>query len=70
MSNGDVENNYEGAHVIITRGGYRGCEGTCLGKMSKTSWAVSPDSTDEIIELKLEKDFSLLLDLSSDPTRN
>jgi len=43
----------------------------CLGKCSaEKSWAVSPDCTDEILSLVFEKDFALLVDLSSDPTRN
>ena len=61
---------FEGKRVLITRGSYRGCEGVCLGKTGKNLWAISPDGSDEILSLAFEKDFGLLIDLSSDPTRN
>ena len=61
----------ESARVIILTGAFKGEEGVCLGKCSaEKSWAVSPDCTDEILSLVFEKDFALLVDLSSDPTRN
>lgn len=70
MTTPELENGYAGAHVLITRGRYRGCEGTCLGRINETSWAVSPEGFDEIVNLEFEKDFSLLVDLSSDPAQN
>lgn len=61
----------EGARVLILTGQFKGQEGVCLGKGSADNlWAVSPDCTDEILSLVFEKDFGLLVDLSSDPTRN
>ena len=61
----------EGARVLILTGKFKGEEGVCLGKGSADNlWAVSPDCTDEILSLVFEKDFALLVDLSSDPTRN
>ena len=61
----------EGARVLILTGRFKGQEGVCLGKGSAENlWAVSPDSTDEILSLVFEEDFGLLVDLSSDPTRN
>jgi hypothetical protein len=33
-------------------------------------WAISPDSTEDIIPLVFEKEFGLLLDLSANPKRN
>jgi hypothetical protein len=61
----------QGARVLILTGQFKGQEGVCLGKGSADNlWAVSPDSTNEILSLVFEKDFGLLVDLSSDPTRN
>jgi hypothetical protein len=61
----------EGARVLILTGRFKGEEGMCLGKGSTDDlWAVSPDCTDEILSLVFEKDFGLLIDLSSDPTQN
>jgi hypothetical protein len=33
-------------------------------------WAISPDGSDKILQLLHEKEFGLLVDLSSDPTSN
>jgi len=61
----------EGARVLILSGRFKGEEGVCLGQGSADDlWAVSPDCTDEILSLVFDKDFGLLVDLSSDPTRN
>ena len=61
----------QGARVLILSGKFKGEEGVCLGKASSPgSWAVSPDSTAEILSLVFETDFALLVDLSSDPTHN
>ena len=61
----------EGGRVLILTGRFKGEEGICLGKGSADDlWAVSPDCTDEILSLVFDKDFGLLVDLSSDPTRN
>jgi hypothetical protein len=65
------ETELEGARVLILSGQFKGQEGVCLGKGSADDlWAVSPDCADEILSLVFEKDFGLLVDLSSDPTRN
>jgi len=64
------QNSFEGARVLITTGNYRGSEAVCLGRIAENSWAISPDGTNEIINLKFERDFSLLIDLSSDPAKN
>jgi hypothetical protein len=59
------------ARVLILTGQFKGEEGVCLGGGSADNlWAVSPDSTAEILSLVFEKDFALLVDLSSDPNRN
>jgi hypothetical protein len=61
----------QGARVIITTGEYRGCEGLCLGKAGDAAhWAISPDGTSVILDLRFEKDFGLLIDLSADPQAN
>ena len=61
----------QGARVLIVAGNYSGCEGICLGKTANgTAWAISPDGATDVLELQFEKDFGLLVDLSSDPRRN
>lgn len=62
---------FEGARVLILTGRFKGEEGICLGRASAGDlWAVSPDCSSEILSLAFEKDFGLLVDLSSDPNRN
>jgi hypothetical protein len=71
MNRRDLEASLEGARVLITSGHYRGREATCLGRAADgILWAISPEGTDEILSLAFEKDFGLLIDLSSDPARN
>ena len=70
MDRGASDSKFGGARILITTGPYRGREGVCLRKSDNGMWAVSPDGTDEILSLVFEKDFGLLVDLSSDPTRN
>jgi hypothetical protein len=36
-------------------------------KGEHNKWAISPDSSDEIVSLEFETDFGLLIDLSGDP---
>ena len=60
----------EGKKVLILNGRYRGHQGVCLGPSNGRLWAVSPDESDEVLSLAFEKDFALLLDLSSNPERN
>jgi hypothetical protein len=61
----------EGARVLILTGQHKGEKGVCLGEAEGASlWAISPDNSDEILSLVFERDFGLLVDLSSDPTRN
>lgn len=62
---------FDGVRVLVLTGRFKGEEGVCLGKGSADDlWVVSPDCTDEILYLAFEKDFALLVDLSSDPKRN
>ena len=61
----------QGARVLILTGHFRGQEGVCLGEADRTgSWAISPDGSNEILSLEFEKEFGLLVDLSSDSSRN
>ena len=40
----------EGARVLILTGEFKGDEGVCLGAaMSPGLWAISPDSSDQIL---------------------
>lgn len=60
-----------GARVIILQGEFAGREGVCLGVTQDSGlWAVSPDGSDAIVSLAFERDFGLLIDLSSDPREN
>ena len=60
----------QGARVLIFSGRFKGEEGVCLGKDPAHRWAISPDQSDEILSLALEREFALLVDLSGDPRRN
>lgn len=61
----------EGHRVLILAGEHRGEEGICLGEVTQRNrWAVSPDSTSEILELTFKRDFALLLDLSANSSKN
>ena len=67
QSNSDLA----GARVIIIAGAHAGEEGVCLGKTANSAkWAISPDSSDEIVPLQFETEFGLLVDLSSNPETN
>jgi len=60
-----------GARVLITKGPYAGCEGVCLGPQDGANiFAVSPDGSNEIVDLRFEEEFGLLIDLSSDAASN
>jgi hypothetical protein len=60
----------QGARVLILNGPFKGEEGVCLSKDTSGRWAISPDRSDEIVSLVLEREFALLVDLSADPVRN
>ncbi len=68
---GELPESFSGLRVLILRGEHFGEEGICLGKVpSNERWAISPNLSDEILELKFEEEFSLLVDLSAYPARN
>jgi len=48
--------------VLILAGEYAGEEGICLGAIAGTDrWAVSPDCSTAVLDLRFESDFALLL---------
>jgi hypothetical protein len=50
----------EGRRVLITSGGHADQEGVCLGQTNDhLAWAVSPDGTDEILEVQFDEYFGL-----------
>ncbi len=60
-----------GCRVLILTGVHEGEEGICLGKVTQRNrWAVSPESSADILELSFESEFALLLDLSADSSNN
>ena len=61
----------EGARVLILTGRFKGEEGICLGKAAQSGlWAISPDTSDQVLSLAFEKDFGLVIDLSGSPELN
>jgi hypothetical protein len=56
---------------VILVGNFAGQEEICLGRTQDgKKWAISPDSSDEIVKLEFETEFGLLVDLSGDPSAN
>ena len=65
------QENLAGSRVLILVGRHAGREGVCVGKTANSKrWAVSPDGSDEILQLMFEKEFGLLIDLSPDTREN
>ena len=65
------KSDFTGSRVLILTGRYEGREGVCAGKSADGQrWAISPDGSDEILQLVFEKEFGLLIDLSADPDKN
>jgi hypothetical protein len=56
--------------VLILSGEFKGEEGIYLGEDEGGRCAVSPDRSDEVLSLKPDREFALLVDLSADPVRN
>ncbi|MCG3148097.1 MAG: hypothetical protein PCFJNLEI_01539 [Verrucomicrobiae bacterium] len=65
------KSDFTGCRVLILAGQYEGREGVCTGKSAGGKrWAISPDGSDEILQLVFEKEFGLLVDLSANPEDN
>jgi hypothetical protein len=57
--------------VLVLAGPYAGREGVCTGRSDDGKrWAISPDNTNEIVQLVFEREFGLLIDGSSAPSAN
>jgi hypothetical protein len=62
---------FTNCRVLILCGLHKGRGGVCVGKSADGSrWAISPDGSDEILQLVFEKEFGLLVDLSANPDNN
>lgn len=61
-----------GKSVIITAGEFAGEEGVCLGRAEGTDglWAVSPVTSNRILNLRLEEEFGILINPGAIPGRN
>ena len=71
MNRTKCQSDLTGCRVLILTGQYGGQEGICVGKSADGKrWAISPDGSDEVLQLKFEKEFGLLVDLSLNPTNN
>jgi len=61
----------QGIRVLILSGRFKGEQGVCLGKGDGPGlWAISPDTSDEVLSLTFGNDFGLVVDLSADPQLN
>jgi hypothetical protein len=60
-----------GCRVLIVSGPHAGHEGVCLGRaMDGKKWSVSPDESNEILDLEFDIEFGLLVDLSGEAQTN
>jgi hypothetical protein len=61
-----------GHSVIILAGEFAGKEGVCLGPVPDGSglWAVSPHSSDRIVNLKFDEEFGVLINPGQEAGRN
>jgi len=61
-----------GQSVIILAGDFAGEEGVCLGRAPDTKdlWAVSPNSSERIVNLRFDEEFGVLLNRGQQPGKN
>lgn len=61
-----------GLTVLITAGEFTGSEAVCLGRAADndTCWAVSPDDSAVILELRFPEDFGVLVNSRQRPGIN
>jgi hypothetical protein len=59
-------------HVIILKGDFAGQEGVCLGPVKDKDglWAVSPDGSNKIMNLRFEEEFAILINRRQEPGKN
>ncbi len=64
--------NPSGMTVLITNGDYAGQEGLCLGRAEGTNelWAVSANSSNQIVNLRFDDEFGVLLNPGQSTARN
>ena len=61
----------QGMPMIILAGPFAGLEAVCLGQVpEKETWAVSPDGSKDIVYLRFESEFGLLINMGQDPSAN
>lgn len=61
-----------GKTVLITAGEFTGEVGVCLGPLTDATvlWAVSPVTSDRIVNLRFDEEFGLLINPGQKPGRN
>ena len=61
-----------GKTVLITGGEFTGEEGVCLGRAADGTglWAVSPATSNHIVNLKFDAEFGVLVNCGQEPGRN
>lgn len=64
--------NPTGLTVLITAGEFAGEEGVCLGLAieEKDQWAVSPGSSDRIVNLRFDEEFGILINPAQESGKN
>ena len=67
----NLKQDLSGCRILIVSGPHAGQEGICLGPGADgNKWSVSPDESNEILNLTFEKEFGLLVDMSGDAQKN
>lgn len=57
-----IADDLTGKRVLILVGVHTGHEGMCLGRSADgVRWAISPDGTDDVLQLFFDKEFGILL---------
>lgn len=58
-----------GLTVLITGGEFAGHEGVCLGRAPDATdlWAISPHSSERIVNLRFEADFGVIINPGQKP---
>ena len=58
-----------GMAILIVEGEFAGEEGICLGRSLNGSglWAVTPNSSDRVVDLRFDEQFGVLIDSRQTP---